>query len=714
MTSLTLAQNAPPLVPYTRLLTITGILLAFGLRLYRLGAESLWYDETVSVFLAQQSVPDLIAHTARDIHPPGYYLLLHLWGWLAQPTLATGLEFLYAWPSLFCGLLLLPLVYALGRKFFSGRVALVALWLAAVNPYHIWYSQEVRMYTLGALLGLLCLWAVSGRRQAADDASSIRHSPFTIHHSLFLYIFTAAAGLYTLYYFAFLLIALNILVLWQHRPNSRSLRPWLFANLAALLLWSPWLPTFWRQMTEPPVPPWRGALDGFVVLQESLAGLLVGQSPPLGMLWPWAAVMAGLFLIVFLGYNRKTAEEKKAEEARGLWTLLVFVFLPLLLIVLFSVTATPLYHIRYFFTYAAIAVLLMAGALDYTLGRHRWLHAITLIGVFGISGWSLSEFWTDPLYRSDDHRAAVTQMAEEWRPGDAVLVNAGWVYTALAVYWPHAPFATGATPAQQPERIRLIDYAQNNDTSSTAENEQPIFLLGGSIDGPASLGWGLPESDFYPLTRQEAQNALARVAEQNRRIWHYRLYDTVSDPNGVVRAWLDEQTAPLLDLPYPGRDYLRVQLFETAANNDPNRCPPEAAQPIVFGDGVVLRGAAYSPAPHPGSALYASLCWGIDERISRENLRTSLRLYGLANGEAALAVQKDEAPFLPQIVATRNMYRTELALPLPVDLPAGSYRLELIVYDGMTGEPLPIDNPQAIVGQRWPLAESLEIGEQEK
>jgi len=122
---------------YTRLLAMGGLLLALALRLHNLGAESLWYDETVSVFLARQSIPDLIAHTARDIHPPGYYLLLHVWGWLAQPTLENGLEFLYAWPSLLWGVLLLPLVYVIGRRLFSDRVALVALWLATINPYHI-------------------------------------------------------------------------------------------------------------------------------------------------------------------------------------------------------------------------------------------------------------------------------------------------------------------------------------------------------------------------------------------------------------------------------------------------------------------------------------------------------------------------------------------------------------------------------------------------
>ena len=143
-----------------RPLLLAAILVAFAVRLYRLGAESLWYDETVSVYLSRLPLPAMLAHTAGDIHPPGYYALLHAWQAVTAPSLAHGLEFLYAFPSLVFGLLALPLLYALGRRLFGPRTGLAALWLAAFAPFLVWYSQEVRMYTLGAFLGLLCLWAL--------------------------------------------------------------------------------------------------------------------------------------------------------------------------------------------------------------------------------------------------------------------------------------------------------------------------------------------------------------------------------------------------------------------------------------------------------------------------------------------------------------------------------------------------------------------------
>ena len=284
---------------WQRLLTLAAILVAFAVRLYQLGAESLWYDETVSVYLSRLPLPAMLAHTAGDIHPPGYYTLLHAWQALTLPSLAHGLEFLYAFPSLFFGLLALPLLYAIGRRLFGVRTGLAALWLGVFAPFLVWYSQEVRMYTLGAFLGLLCLWALlkfcdpSPPGVAANDSSGIHYG------WLALYMFAAAAGLYTLYYFLFLLLALNLvslLFIWL-RAETGSQRPsqsrgrltviWLGAQLAVFVLWLPWLPIFWRQSTDPPVPPWRTPWHSlpafFHSLVETLAALLIGQTPPAGV-----------------------------------------------------------------------------------------------------------------------------------------------------------------------------------------------------------------------------------------------------------------------------------------------------------------------------------------------------------------------------------------------------------------------------------------------
>ena len=55
------------------------VLLGLGLRLYGLDAQSLWYDEGFSVYLARMDLGEITARTAADIQPPLYYYLLHGW-----------------------------------------------------------------------------------------------------------------------------------------------------------------------------------------------------------------------------------------------------------------------------------------------------------------------------------------------------------------------------------------------------------------------------------------------------------------------------------------------------------------------------------------------------------------------------------------------------------------------------------------------------------
>ena len=166
-------------------------LAACGLRLLRLDFQPLWWDEGYSVWFATHPLGQMLALTAQDIHPPLYYALLRGWTLLlgAGPV---ALRLL----SAVIGTLAIPAVYLAGRRLFgSRRTALLAAALLAINPLHIYYSQEVRMYGLVALLStaiLAAAWRVfdtgtgtetDGRRGTEISATSVRH-PVTVspHH----------------------------------------------------------------------------------------------------------------------------------------------------------------------------------------------------------------------------------------------------------------------------------------------------------------------------------------------------------------------------------------------------------------------------------------------------------------------------------------------------------------------------------------------------
>ena len=119
----------------------------------RLEWQPLWWDEGYSVYFATEPLAQMLRLTAQDIHPPLYYALLHLW--LVAFGSASPL-FLRLF-SVLIGLLCLPAIWWLARLLYPSRarVALWALLLLALSPIHIFYSQEVRMYGLEMLLGMV-------------------------------------------------------------------------------------------------------------------------------------------------------------------------------------------------------------------------------------------------------------------------------------------------------------------------------------------------------------------------------------------------------------------------------------------------------------------------------------------------------------------------------------------------------------------------------
>lgn len=683
-----------------RLSLLGALLVGFGLRHFHLGAESLWYDETVSVYLAQKSIPAMLAHTAGDIHPPGYYLLLHFWQLFTHPSPAHGLEFLYTWPSLFFGQLLIVLIYALGRKLLNRNSAVIAAWLTALHPFHLWYSQEVRMYTLGAFLGLICLWALL---QLSDrDKLDQRYLQW-----LAIYVVSAAIGMYALYYFLFLLIALNLIACWL-LLRGKMLLYWLVGQLGILLLWAPWLPIFVHQAIDPPVPPWRvpwQQLSGLLAaVAESLSVFVAGQSPPLGQTWPWA-VVASLTITLFIYAKPSTS----TSHSRAKSIIVLYVFVPIGLIYLVTLILTPLYHVRYLFTYAPPFVLILAYVLDAYAQPFRLATLTALLAALVISFISLYEFWTDPLYQADDHRQAVAELAQQWRPGDSILVNAGWAYPPLSIYWPtELQGALSYRPPTLEEIRRLGDWKASSSPTATRT---------GSVDGPANLGWGDPASDFFAISSESTLQSLTRLADQSASIWHYRIYDTVSDPNGLIRNWLDKLTL-VGDQPYAGRDYLRVQHFvgdESKRFQLPGyseQVIPTNAPPPAFGKTLTLvgnsvpRGIDGNPGAQAGKELYLLLDWLPQTDLSSlgVGLSMSLRLYDPANN---LVAQHDEAPLTAtQGWQAQHHYTQAMALGVPVATKPGKYSLQLVVYRQDNGEALSLaESPSTLEGQRYQIME---------
>ncbi len=689
-------------------LLILILLLAVGLRCHQLGAQSLWYDETVSAYLASQDLISLTRHTAGDIHPPLYYYLLHLWTRLAGDS-----EFALAFPSLAFGLLLVAMAYRLGSRLIDRATGLLAAGLTAISPFHVWYSQEVRMYTLGSFLGMLTLYALVRLWERLETGDGRSGRLLSSSKAWLLWVLAAAAGLYTLYYFAFLLIFENLFVLgywlWLRRHcralissvNARFVS-WLGAQVAVVVLYLPWLPIFYRQATDPPVPPWRSFTGLWPVVRDSWSALTLGQSVKPEQVWPILLGAALLYLVALLPERERASARMPGAAIKLLLT--GYTVVPVGLIFLISYL-TPLFHVRYVFLYSAAFSVVLAWGMRRAWRREGWRWVIrrrSAVGLaaaalVGASAFSLHQFWTNPLYASDDYRSAVRYIAQRMGPEDAVLINAGYVYTAFLYYY-RGPIAW---------RGRLSEYPDEG----APHGRGAVIVQTGTVDGPPNLGWGSPQSDFYAISQEATRVGLERLFRHHPRVWMLRAYDTVTDPNGFIREWLEGHGLLFDDWVVTGEANARVQGWRT--HREPRFTAPkvEHAVDVAFGDHV-LRLLGFDGGlgtVSAGGELAVTLYWRWEAPPGSPEADTdyavSVRLY---DKQGRQWVQQDEKPGAPLYPtsrwATGEVMEQPLRVRVPLGVPPGTYSLEVIAYHSASGAPLAVSDPaQSVEGSRLRL-----------
>lgn len=122
---------------------------------FNLGLLSPWTDELFTLDVAHLPVSEIIARLGKDIHPPLYYLQLHIAQLLAG---GPGIE-LYRAISAFWGLALTTLLDLLWLRNWKWSHRWMALTMLALSPCMLLYARMARSYTMQAALALVAAWA---------------------------------------------------------------------------------------------------------------------------------------------------------------------------------------------------------------------------------------------------------------------------------------------------------------------------------------------------------------------------------------------------------------------------------------------------------------------------------------------------------------------------------------------------------------------------
>jgi hypothetical protein len=612
-------------------------LLAFGLRVYRLGSQSLWYDEGLSVYLAGLPPLDTIQVSALTDHPPLHALMLGAWMQVAGRS-----EFAVRFVSLWWGVLATALTWRLGRELLTDVIGAIGATLTAVSAFAVWYAQETRGYSLLLALTLVATWAFV-RLCHSEPRSGLK---FGIWYLIF-----GIAALYTHYYAAFTLLGINLSFLavlacrtFSKRPISNtqylvSLSPISFclSQLLILAAFAPWLPAAIRQAATN-VTYFPGRVGWQTVVGDTLRALATGDVASTEIA-TWGVGAMGL--LAFVGAFAEQPGTTRLN--RVIVALLVAVPVAAMAAIAWQ---KPKFAPRYLIE-ALPAFYLLVGAGFAALwrsvvGHHRILsygrRTLVIAGASVLlvtSAFSLRATYFDPARQRPDVRGVATYIKANEKPGDVIVLLSGHQSPVFSYYY-------GGANLQYPMPSTLMPPAQS------------------PLD--------------YSAARQ-----LNDIAYRHDRLWLVLWQRELADPTDVVMNELLTKTRRL----GVGQDFngMRLMLFDLR-DHLPLGDGPQHALGARFSEPIALAGYDLNAASRaPGESLDLALYWQASGRIAR-NYQVFTHLLapdGKMVGGSDHIAGADNYP--TSLWADGALIRNNFTLRIPPDASPGEYAIEVGLYD---------------------------------
>ncbi|MDR3619739.1 MAG: glycosyltransferase family 39 protein [Paludisphaera borealis] len=346
------------------------VIAATVLRAWQLGRLSFWYDEVVTMRLAETpSIGALfkllfqIDATRAPLHP------LILQDWLA--VFGTS-EIAGRALSVGFGVATVVLLYGLGRLMFDRSTGVWAAFLGAFSPLLVYYSREVRMYALLTMLTTLC-WVMLywGRRTPA------RWKAIGYVACLIAMLFTHPLGLLMLGTLA-LASALDV------RAFFGSWKAWLAVHLGALIVTAPWLRFYFDHAPE--------FLSGRLPIKFLLA-------TPIGFVGGDSTVYFVIVALIAFGLYRRGVADRTTREWVAPACLALWLVLPPTILFAYSWIASPIFGpARYTLFCAPAYLVLIAQALSRIPALSRWTLGLGLACVAVVS---MRTIVYDPQLKAD-------------------------------------------------------------------------------------------------------------------------------------------------------------------------------------------------------------------------------------------------------------------------------------------------------------------------
>ena len=597
------------------------LLLATYLRFRLIDSQSLWYDEGNSARMILRSSKEIVASAAADVHPPAYYLLLKAWAGMIG-----GSEFGLRSLSAFAGLLVVSVMYVLGCKLGNHLVASLAGIIGAIHPGLVYYSQEVRMYMVCTLLSAILIYIT----MKLSNLRKMNHvTRVNLWHISF--VLCATTGLYVHYAFGFILAAIYLTFTYEMLTIDRKYRrsfmfELFYLQVSILIFYLPWLSNAIEHLTSWPAE--RVSMPMLIAIWEVWNWLSLGPTVEV------AETVLGLVclgVIVVIGL---------ARDSKHMFCIALWVIVPVGLILICGLFSEAF---EKFLVLAVPAVAIIAASGFARLIQHfhmpgRILALLTFVIVLSYTYVSLDNLYHNEYYRRDDYRGVVANIVDDYRDGDAVLLNAPNQAEVLEYYYP-------------------------------------------------SMEHVFPVARARPFDSQLQILELEEIASDHSRLKSVFWGDEQADPDGVVEQWLNSNAYKTSE-----RWYGHVRLMEY------NIAEERQMHEIDANFDEIVRLERYglnSQLFRPGEVVQVTLDWSTTREISS---RYKVFIHVYSNTNLPPLAQHDSEPVggsMPTNVWVSNEVITDMhGVSLPGDIQAGEYTLAVGMYSVEDGERL------RVIGER--------------
>jgi mannosyltransferase len=385
---------------------------------------SKWNDEAATQTAATRSIGQLwqMMHHIDAVHG-AYYAFMHFW------ILAFGTSnFALRAPSMLAVGAACAGVVVLGKRLGTRRIAIFSGVVFMILPRVTWMAIEARSY---AFTALVAVWLTIVLLHVVD----VRRPKWWAVYALL-----AAIGVVLNVYLALLVVAHGVALVIAYRRRRQPLRrlvSWGIAAALAAVLASPIVRLVVGQTSQLPFGPLTlGGVANAFAFQQYFTGATptLARSVPVPptTVWATAAIVlacCGWALMIATVVSRRIRATATNNASLGLLTVtLPWMFVPLVLIIGFSLVVTPIYTARYFsFTTPAVA-LLMGTAIAAFSTQWRRILAVGAVVALAL-----------PIFLSQ--RGPTSKNDTDWQQAAAVLqANAK---PGQDIYY--GPIATGSS-----------------------------------------------------------------------------------------------------------------------------------------------------------------------------------------------------------------------------------------------------------------------------